>query len=289
MKLTRRAFIRTTVALGAGAVGATTVPAKESMTPGGATVEDTTADAVRWFGARGYAPDAAAPLVTGIPFNGGLNFDDHFEASEKARYVVQPCSRVEDLRKKDSLGTLPLFTIFGTAPDPRRPLADRVKDFVGFLTGPAGIDPARLRVTTTELSKSVFPVLADLGIASDRIRLQPVEKAKREGAGSGFFAPSGHPQKPAFATFSVEFAMSDGSELEIAEIGTESGGRTSGAGGFGLERVTMARNDRPIPWSERLPVFKDAVEADAKSRGVPLPPGYYEVLGLPLPDAVKKS
>lgn len=281
VKLTRRSFLRTTVAV--GAVGVAGACGRESAPAPGATVEGSRAEALRWFSAKGYAPIAASPLITEIPFNDGLAFDEHFDSSRDALYVVQPCSRVEDVHKKDSPGTLPRFTIFGVVPAPNTPVADPVADIVGFLTGPAGIDPARLRVTTTDLSRAVFPLLAELGIASDRIRLQPVEKAMREGAGSGFFAPAGHPHHPAIPTFSVEFVMADGSEIEIAEIATEPGDDSGGA--IGLERVTMARNDRLITWSEQLPVFKQSVEEDAESRGVALPVGYYEILGLPRPNA----
>jgi len=290
MKLTRRGFIKTTVAIGAGAVGAVgaaAASAKEALPVRGSTVEDTTAEVVRWFGAKGFVPVAAAPLISGHSFNGGLNFDDHLAEHGEAQYVVQPCSRVEDVRKKDVPGTLPLFTIFGFDFAERTPKAERLKHVVGFLTGPAGLDPGRLRATTTKLAEHLFPTLAELGIDAGRIRLQPIEKAKREGAGSGYFAPVGHPHQPAYASLSIECVMADGSELEVAEISAEPDGPHSVRGAIGLDRVVMARSDRPITWSERLPVFKDAVEQDARRRGVPLPVGYYEMLGLPPPGASK--
>ena len=145
----------------------------------------------------------------------------------------------------------------------------------------------RLRATTTKLAEHLFPTLAELGIDAGRIRLQPIEKAKREGAGSGYFAPVGHPHQPAYASLSIECVMADGSELEVAEISAEPDGPHSVRGAIGLDRVVMARSDRPITWSERLPVFKDAVEQDARRRSVPLPVGYYEMLGLPPPGASK--
>ncbi len=58
---------------------------------------------------------------------------------------------------------------------------------------------------------------------------------------------------------------------------------TGGAGAIGsnlVERLAMAHNDRAMLWSDVLPAFKKAVEEDAKARGLALPPGYYEILGI---------
>ena len=52
---------------------------------------------------------------------------------------------------------------------------------------------------------------------------------------------------------------------------------------LGVERVTMARNDRVTVWNNALPAFKTAVEADAKRQNLPLALGDYAMLGLPKP------
>ncbi|MCX6977342.1 MAG: hypothetical protein NTX04_05235, partial [Verrucomicrobia bacterium] len=83
----------------------------------------------------------------------------------------------------------------------------------------------------------------------------------------------------AFESISLEYLLTGGKEIEMGEILYRPGMRPLG-GGLGIERVTMARNDRAMMWSEGLGAFKAAVEADAKRQGRPLPPGYYQILGL---------
>ena len=48
--------------------------------------------------------------------------------------------------------------------------------------------------------------------------------------------------------------------------------------GVGLELLSMARDNRLISWPQGLPAFRQAVEAEARRRGLPLPPGYNEML-----------
>ncbi len=282
MKLTRRNFITTTAALGAGSA----FTGIEAAAPAArAAVEETTAQAARYFAAKGYAPAEPAPLVTGHAFNGGLNYDEsvHYAGKTRALYVVQPCARVDDALEAGKPGTLPLFAILGFLPASESVRPHRTTVLFEYLTGVANLDAKRLRITTTELARPLFPAFAGFGVREAQIRLRPLGEAKGDGAGSGWFAPRGHPSQPAYASYSVEYVMTTGVEIEIAEVAVEAEAPHHGGGSIGLDRVTMARNDRVMSWQDRLPAFKLAVEQQVRASGKPLPRGYYAILGLPQP------
>ena len=241
--------------------------------------------AVQYFTSKGYAAGASKPLLTGVDHNGGLTYDeDGFgRGSARSLYVIQPCARVEDAQAHRKPGTLPFFTIIALYPAEAVTAQRRTSDLLEFLTAVAGLDSKRLRVTTTELAKRVFADFERYGISGEQIRLRPVAEAQADGAGSGWFEPKGHPNAPAFASYSVEFVMADGTESEIVESAVEIAPPHNGGAGFGLERLTMARNDQHMSWDDGAKAFKQAVEAEAQRTGKPLPSGYFAILGLPNP------
>lgn len=282
MNLTRRDFFKTSAAV-AGGVALAGLAGEASWAGSAVTTEQTRSDAVLWFTERGYEQVKPVSLVTGHQFNGGLAYDESLKPSPRAVFVVQPCARVEDVRKRDVPGTLPLFEMLGFAPPSGTAAPHRTALIVGFLTRRAGLDAGRLRITTTELARPLLPELAKFGVREAQVRMRPLDEARREGAGSGWFAPPGHPLGHAYATFSVEYVLSNGLELEIAELGVDSSAALNGGGGIGLDRVTMARNDRAASWKQSLPQFKQAVEEAAKHAHKPLPSGYYAILEVPEP------
>lgn len=288
MSINRRDLIGATVAMGAG------VPAIQGLvgnraraaTPSGASVEDTKALAISYFSSRGYEAAVPKPIITGADYNGGLNYDeDGFgTGSKRSLYVVQPCARVEDAKARGKAGTLPVFTLFAICPAETETAQRRTSDLLEFLTAGAGLDPKRLRLTTTALAKPLFSDFKLHGIGEKQIRLRPVAEAQADGAGSGWFEPKGHSNTPAFATYSVEFVMADSTEIEIAEFAVEFVPPHYGGSGIGLERLTMARNDHLIRWDDEAMTFKQTVEAEAQRTGKPLPSGYFNILGIPQPE-----
>lgn len=241
--------------------------------------------AAQHFASRGYAAGTPRPLVSAVEFNGGLNYSviDLEEDPTKSLYVIQRCARIEDAQAQRKPGTLPVFTMLSLYPADTDTVQRRNSDLLEFLTATASLDPKRLRVTTTELAKPLFAEFERHGISAAQIRLRPLAEAKAEGGGSGWFAPKGHPNAPAFATYSVEFVKPDGSEIEIAEAAVEFAPPHNGGSAIGLERLAMARNDRFMGWNDVIPTFKQAVEADSLQSGNPLPAGYFIMLGLPQP------
>jgi len=298
MSIDRREFLKVTAAVSAGTLVTaactsvtTTSTASATSTTSTATPDDTAARFKRCLETNGYSAAPSAPLVTGHEYNGGLQYtgagisaqpEVNGSAPRVKQYVSQQVARMEDMAKKNSPGTLPIFSMIGPE------LASRADEdacaavILNFLVTEMALAPASLRVTTTDRAKHFFPILAQYGITESQIRLRPWDEAKRDGGGSGHFAPKGHPRGPAFDSFSIECMLSDGTDLEIAEFLFGGATRVT-VGVIGVERVTMARNDRTMAWNDRLAAFKIAVEADAKRQNLPLPPGYYEVLGIAKP------
>ena len=186
--------------------------------------------------------------------------------------VKQLVARVEDVAKKSAPGTLPFFTIISldtSTPARASAAADLV---LASLTGVVGLDPARMCVTTTRNSSAFFPLLAKHGITSAQVRLRSREEAVKDGAGSGYFAPADHPEKPSAPPFSLGYVVSDGLELEIAEISHLDGeGRSSG--GIGVERVEMARTGRIPTWESSREALAAALIAEQKRTGAGRPAG----------------
>ena len=295
MATSRRQFITGTAGIGLGAVAVaavaactqedTAAPAPSTSTsappttkpPKLITAAETQAEFEGYLQQKGLTEAPTQPLVSGIEFNGGLRYDDDPSTLTNANYMKQVAARAEDVEKKDNPGTLPVFTIMGvstTTPEQAVAATDLV---MTYLTGTVGLDPDRLRVTTTDHSSQFFPQLDRYGISSSQITLRPWEQAVKDGSGSGFFAPAGHPGSPAVPSFSIEYMLSSGARLELAEI-PYGDGTVPTAGGIGVERVSMARNDRVTTWADSLPAFKSAVEESVASTGAARPAGYYKIL-----------
>ena len=292
MSIDRRNFIKLTAAVGAATAFASACSSAakpdskgDSQKAGSAssamlTTDDVRAQLAAHLDKRGFTSIKPAPLITGHAFNGGLQYDDDMTTMRPASYVFQQAARVEDPAQRRVAGTLPLFTILALETRSDASEEKCVSVMMNYLLGEAGLDPKRLYVTTTDRASHLFPELASFGISIDRIRIRSWEEAQASGSGSGFFRPAGHPRAPSFESFSLEYKISDGTELEIVECLHEMG-RHPVNFAIGVERLTMARNDRAMMWSDALPAFKKAVEDDAKARGLPLPIGYYDILGLP--------
>ena len=238
----------------------------------------TATEFIRYLHKRGYQSVAALPLVTGHPFNGGLQCDDT-ELPTPLHYVVQPASRIGDVSHSSRLGVLPLFHIIGCA-NARDAVGASLDLGLDYLVNVVGLDRQRLRLTGTEKARPLFPVMARYGVNESQMRLFDWQEARHKGEGSGYFEPKGHPRSPSLDSVSIDYILPDGSELEIAEIGINVPQE-----GFsvGVERLTMARRNKLIHWEESLPGFRRAVEQDARRQGRALPAGYYEILGVPRP------
>ena len=117
-----------------------------------------------------------------------------------------------------------------------------------------GLDPTLIHITSTELIKPLLPTLKGYGITGNKIQLTPLSQARKEGAVSGWFAPAGHPKNVNYPTYSIEYRMPDGKDLEIAEISI----RDLPAAVIGIERLAMSKNQAYFFWNNYLPQFKES-------------------------------
>lgn len=229
---------------------------------------------------RGYELTSPLPLVTEHSFNGGLQFDDEITGSSAGHVVIQPAARVDDIKQKDRIGILPLFHIINFDQSKGTTGVRPLNQTFNFLIHHLGLEPSRLRFTGTDKALFLLPFLAEHGIVESQLRLVDWDKARALGTGSGYFEPKGHPRSPSFNTLSLEYLLDDGIELEIGEITlTDDRPAAVRSAGFGLERLSFARGDRLTKWYETLPAFRRAVELDAHRQSLPLPDGYFEILG----------
>ena len=244
-----------------------------------AQVSETANDLISFFQRYGYKSVQAVPLVTGHDFNGGLEFDDDLSIIGVKKFCIQPASRVEDVSEKSKPGTLPLFHIFslglpgGSQPNQNIDLA------LKLLVSRIGLAPDRLKVTATAKVLAHLPLLRKYGIQQSQIRFVDLNEARIAGKGSGYFEPKGHPRSPSLETYSIEYVLPDGQEIEIAEIGLN----TDWGFGIGVERLTMARHDQVLSWDQSLKNFRTAVQSSAELQNLPLPNGYFKILELSQP------
>ena len=106
----RRTFLglSTTAGLtltGLGLVNRSKAAEDHSSTPTGyinRQVVQTRDELIHYFHGHGYSSIKPLPLVTGVDFNGGLQFDDDSSRIGPKNYVVQASARVDDVNEKTS-------------------------------------------------------------------------------------------------------------------------------------------------------------------------------------------
>ena len=279
MKISRRKFFITTTALGVANAYPNLVLSKDLLEKDNLekSVGITTDLLVQYFIKTGFVAVPAAPMISGHAFNGGLNYDEDFTPSNRQEYLIQRVSRVEDVAKKNQPGTLPLFTILGYM-QPKGGVNEHANFVLDCLIGRLHLDPKRMQITSTELIKSSLTIFKNYGIQENQIQLRSLAEAKKAGDGSGWFEPAGHHKQVSIPTYSIEYLMPDDKYLEIAEMGVD-----HLAGAFGIERITMAKNQAYFSWGQYLLEFKNLIQAEANKNNKALPVGYYEILGVSKP------
>ncbi|MEY4820965.1 MAG: hypothetical protein RLY72_617, partial [Planctomycetota bacterium] len=132
MSIDRREFLKVTAAVGAGTLvtaactsvttTSTASATSATSTTSTATPDDTAARFKRCLETNGYSAAPSAPLVTGHEYNGGLQYtgagisaqpEVNGSAPRVKQYVSQQVARMEDMAKKNSPGTLPIFSMIG--------------------------------------------------------------------------------------------------------------------------------------------------------------------------------
>jgi len=232
---------------------------------------------------KGYRQVKAAPLVNGDgAFNGGLRYDETGVLDTPATFVVQPCARTADIAEKDRVDILPFFHIIRFDGNPGESRADAFAHAVGVLTGPLGLDPARLAFVSIPSFEGLKPHAGKAGVDWERrVVLRDPDAAFAAGDGSGIFRHPGDRTFPAIPTAGIYYWIGQGAPApvathplpaawtEIGELVIAENGSASFA--LGLERLAFAVTGRIPTWDEQLPRLMAQIERD--SPGGKTPPG----------------
>lgn len=271
---------------GAGIAALSIAPGRAAAT--GEADPDIAEAASTYFSALGYKPLPPLSLITGDDaFNGGLRFDPtRRDFDPKGQFVIQRLARVADAENRDAPGVLASFNVIGLQGRVQDKPGDLLLHVLDFLTAHRALGSARMQFVSTA---SVFPLLEAVGPVADGNRVErSVAEARHTADGAGVYAPQGHPFGVDITTVGIFYPVAGGAigpqpdhapqgTVKIAEIGVgpaREGLSPVEYGLIGIERLALAEG-RPLPDFEetRLDLLR-ALEREAETRGIALPPGY---------------
>ena len=286
MTMDRRAFMKT----GAGAAAAAALTDVFKAMP--ALAADDATGLARRFADLGYKMVEPVDLIRPHGFNGGLLYTclneyhrDDPRSEPERWFVMQGCGRLEDLDRKQEPGVLAHFHILSfrnNAPAYRGELLDQL---LNFLVREADFKPERLLLVSTEKFKPYVKLLKPYGITEKQVFYRSMDEARKEGDGSGFFSPEGHPASPGNHCASIHYAP-DAATLpetlsyppqgyyEICEFLFESEKVPTSkleVASFGVERLAMAQGKPAGDFESSRKHLISKLEEEAKRRGIDLP------------------
>ncbi len=209
-----------------------------------------------YFGAEGYRQIAAAPLATGDPsFNDGLRYDETGVLTAADEMVVQPCSRVADRAEAGRRDLLETFHIFAAVGLPGVGTEAAFAQLMGCLTGPLGLDPARLSAVSVPAFDRLRPAVENAGLDWRRqVLIRAGEEARGAGDGSGHFRHPDPRRSVELPTAGLYYRLADSAAAptrhplpagwtEIGEF-VLTGDPSTTSFGLGVERLALASTGR---------------------------------------------
>ena len=223
-------------------------------------------------------------LITNNTFNYGLKYEDTISEDKIVLdkiFVIQKCSRIEDIQYANNICVLPIFHIFASS---YKITMDMLLDFFTYLIKIFGLDPSKFYLETTHsLSYLVKKIESTCGINKVKYFTKNIAQILNNGSGS-LIQPYGSPTGLILPAMSINYILgepnSQNSFIEIVQL-TEfinDNDITYGVG-VGIERLYTAINFNVsgefIPnWINTLPLFIEECNAESKKRDIPLPIGY---------------
>ncbi|MCP4308797.1 MAG: hypothetical protein GY788_28760 [bacterium] len=233
-----------------------------------------------FFGNLAFEEVPARPIVTDDhSHNGGLRFDADVSSLSPGHFVIQPSARVSDIKERARGDLLPMFHVFAGQLPEGETRESQARMLLGLLTGPFGLDPAKLAFASVAEVEVLRPLLEELGYDfGEKVLIRDRQEALRMRDTSGYFFPD--PLAPHFITsMGIYYRMTEEGLAgfssyppplewtEVAELTVD--GISPPAIAIGLERLTLATTGRYPKWEHRLELLLEKVEEDAATP----PPG----------------
>ena len=228
-----------------------------------------------FFKNYGYKPSTPSSLITNLTFNYGLNFEERDVLDNT--YVVQKCGRVEDIKKADTLCTLPLFHMFVCSDTLS---LDGLTQFMQYVINTFQLDVSNIYLET---SYSFVDVVNEFeskcGIKNVLYVKENIALILNNGVGS-LISPYGSSIGKIRGAMSINYRINANTQIEIAQITeTRKDNIKTYCIGVGIERLYTTINyyvkDVFIPnWYNTIPLFIIEVKKESLQTGVALPIGY---------------
>ena len=231
-----------------------------------------------FFENYGFTATKPTNLITNLTFNYGLTYEEP-RLLDKT-FVIQKCSRIQDIQYADKICQLPLFHIFGCS---GKMSIDMLLDFFTYLFKVFGLDPSKFYLETTySLTYLVNKIQNKCGINKVQYFTKEIAQILNDGSGS-MIQPYGSPIGTIHSAISVNYIIDETNTqnsfielFQLIEFINEKD--TNYAIGLGIERLYTCINANVpgafIPsWTNTLPLFIEECNAESKKLGVPLPIG----------------
>ena len=282
MQNSRRDILKGTAALAAATVFPHQVLAEKSSGEGAfeAAYTDIQNKLTSHLSGLGYQTIAGESILTDDEsFNGGLRYDETGQHSGPAQMVIQMCTRVEDIQKKQRRDVLPMFHMMACSRPESMDPAGTGFQILNALTGLIGLKPNHFAFIGASPMKSYEPMLKEAGFGkSVRLYYRDDAEAREIADGSGYFRFPGNPDAPLQPTIGMNYWIGDGAPDVLdsypqsagwTEIGEIIIGDDNTAFAVGLERLTLASTGMIPTWDQRLAELIRVVEEQSSDGALP--------------------
>ena len=227
----------------------------------------------------GLIPISPSNYIKNSSFNSGLAYEEEDLSKRNNVFVVQGCSRINDIEKKDKLATLAFFHMFSISPSLK---LNELIDFLKYLIKVFQLQPSKFQLNTIyPLEYLVEEINKKCGI--NNVKYYDKNEAFKLKNGEGYlvYPADSKDEKNIFRTLSIYYEINENIQIEIIQIVEFRDFCNNKNYGLsvGIERLYTAINHN-IPnvfipsWSNTIPLFKQLIEKESKELGVQLPPGY---------------
>lgn len=238
---------------------------------------------VSHFAGQGYTEFEAAPLVTGEhEVNGGLRGDVVATTQAPGRYMIQHCTRIDDIDVKDRADILPYFHIFACQGHDGTASADMFAEMLRCLTTTIGLDPNRMVFVSVPDFEELRPAVEAAGLSwENQVVIRDPDSARAAGDGSGIWQRAGGGISLVVPTVGIHYRIGElaaetpvtyplpSEWTELGEFSLDN--RFLPTFVLGAERLVLANGGGYPSWNDRLGPLLRRIEVEGEGA---MPPGY---------------